>query len=183
MRQDAREFAFHFTIDCPHLPDAGLQSRPHKGIAHFAEDSLNRSPVYIRVGAVEVAQRLCQAVCDAFHREPNMISPACFRPSNGQSKLEGHIEPRRPRCDTVDLDPREVMDRVFASLNQLKNPIEAPRWARNLQGNAGIQSKRADAGKICEIQILKLRVVGQVEKDLSARSLPSLHASIPSLAS
>src|SRR5262249_56151117 len=95
------------------------------------EEVAGEVAVDVRSGAAEIAQCLRDSVRACFQEEPLVIR-ARARDGDGQTSLEGHIEPRRAAAGK--LDPAEVVKRVATRRDQLQDAIEPSRWPGNLEG-------------------------------------------------
>ena len=84
---------------------------------------------------------------------------------NRQTELEWHIESRGAGTIPVKLHPRQVVDRVVALLNEFQDALQPPAAGRDFQHRPRLQTERADSGDVGEKEILKRRVVGNIQKN------------------
>jgi len=113
------------------LVQRGLSGRPHESVGERDEQLTRAVAVDVRIGPAQIAQCLLDSVRACFQEEPLVIR-ARARDGDGQTSLEGHIEPRRAAAGK--LDPAEVVKRVATRRDQLQDAIEPSRWPGNLEG-------------------------------------------------
>jgi hypothetical protein len=71
-------------------------------------------------------------------------------PGDRKPKFKRHIETRSRRIRCVQLDTREIVERVLATLDQFQDPIQAARPARDSQRSARGQTKCCQTSDIGE---------------------------------
>src|SRR5208283_1474547 len=81
-----------------------------------------------------------------------------------------HIEARCYRRVAIKLDPRQIVKGVAAFPNQFDDSLEPAFAAGDLDGRSRSQTESAETSDKCEIKILVVTVVRDVEE---SRFLPS----------
>jgi len=66
---------------------------------------------------------------------------------------------------SIQLDPRQVMDRKLAPADKLDNPVQTPSATRNFERCSCCQSETGSTHDVCQTQILELGIVGDVQED------------------
>src|SRR4051794_29429116 len=97
----------------------------------------------IDLGAIDVAERFQHAEALRLEYIPAMVLIDVLGPGDCKPELEWHIESRCARPSVVRLDPREVMERILTSGNQLGQTIQPAMASRDLQHGLWSQAKTA----------------------------------------
>jgi hypothetical protein len=128
--------------------ERGLTTASDEDAAKLAEDAADCPPVDINVSPVEVAQRLLNPVRLRLTDDPGMLESASSFHGDGQAQFEWHVESRGSGTDVVQLNSREVMDRIFRFCDQAENPIQPPAAQWNLQCGSGNEPEGAGRSDI-----------------------------------
>ena len=116
------------------------------------------------VGAGKIAQRLPDAVSSCLEHEPFVSRPLHLLQRHGETEFEWHVEPRDSRRRGIELDSREVVERIAAASEKTEDPIQPALTSRDLKGCVGDQRESAQSGQEREEQLFVPSVVGNVEE-------------------
>jgi hypothetical protein len=87
-----------------------------------------------------------------------------FGPGDSQAKFKRHVESRDAWSSSRNLNAGEVMDRISAASNKLKDSIEPPLTSRNTQRHSRLQTELDETDYIGKIKPLEIFVVRYVEE-------------------
>lgn len=121
-----------------HLRNARLIASPDECVAEFSKNAAHRAVVDINVGTVKVAQRLVEAAAHGFADNPGMFGIA---KTHRYSQFKRHIEPRRAGSGSVQLDARQVMNRILGGSNQRNDSLQSSLAEGNFKGGSGANPK------------------------------------------
>jgi hypothetical protein len=119
----------------------------------------------VRIRSSEVAQRSVDPIPLGFADKPCVKSWIQFGPGDSQAKFKRHVESWHPWSSSRDLNAGQIMDRISAALNKLKDSIEPPLTSRDTQRDSRLQTELDEANYIGEIRPLEFFVIRYVEED------------------
>lgn len=102
---------------------------------------------------------------DGFEDEPIVRGEAELCRCNGQTKLEGHVEAGSCGRSAIQLDPRQIVNRITATADQIEDFVQAVLPTGNFNGGMGIESQMDQACNVGEIEAAELPVIRNVEKN------------------
>lgn len=144
-----------------HLRDGRLVG-PYEGIAHFAHYPAHRAIVDVGICTVQIAHRFCQATIERLEDKP-LVLRIGTSPRHSEAKFERHVETGRAWSAAIELDSREIMNRIRAALDQCGNTVQ-PAVTSNAKRRPRKKAHRAQGGNVGKISTLELLVVGDIEE-------------------
>jgi len=118
--------------------------------------------MYIWIGAVEITERLLQTTMAGLENEPCVTGRIELLPRDRHAKLKGHVEARSLRRVPINLDSRQIMDRIAAALNQSQDSIQSTLAPGDTQSGTGIKTELGQADDVSQVFTTKARVVGNI---------------------
>lgn len=116
----------------------------------------------VHIRAAEVTQRFARPPIARFKDAPGMGRLFEPLPSDGQAKLERHVESRRRGSFLIQLDAGQIVEGVPAISDQIDNSIKPALAARNLDRRPWFQPEGDEAGDIRQIEGLEASVIRNV---------------------
>jgi hypothetical protein len=97
--------------------DRRLAVPEDEGVADLAEDAGRRAIVNVDIRTAQIAERFACSSTVRFKNTPGARWLLESLPSDGQAKLERRVETRRRGAFPIQLDTREVVERIAATAN------------------------------------------------------------------
>ncbi len=119
----------------------------------------------MRIAAVQIAQRLLCSPRPRFKNKPAMVSGRELGPGHGQAKLEGHIKAWGTGRSPIQLNTREIVNRIPATLYKRQYPIQAALASGDSEGSARLKTDVSQADDVGKIKAAKGFVVRNVHED------------------
>jgi hypothetical protein len=85
-----------------------------------------------------------------------------FGPSHGQAKLKRHIKAWGTGRCSIQLNPREIVNRISATLYKRQNPFESTLASGDSKGGAWFEPKLSQSDDVRKIKAAKAFVVGDI---------------------
>src|SRR5262245_22351446 len=123
-----------------------------QGVRQGSQNPLRFAVVNMRVGPIEIAQRLRQPVRLFLERE--LLVTRAPLGSHSQAQLEWHVEPWRRWRIAVQADPAEVVERIPARAQQRDDPVQPPLASGQLDGRMRRQAERTETSDERKIEAL-----------------------------
>jgi hypothetical protein len=95
-------------------------------IAQLDEKSIGISEMDVRVRAVQITQRSLESMWLLLEHDPLMARSAPSTPLDGDAELERHVEAWHSGDRTGRLDAGEIVERVLAALDEIRDPVQPP---------------------------------------------------------
>jgi len=131
------------------------------------------------IAPVQIAKRFADSVGHRLADVPRVPSLSGIF-GYGKAQFKWHIEPRHPRRSRIELDAREIVDRIGTLPDEFKYSLESALARGDFQRRTRYQPERAQTGDIGQIEVLKRAVVRDVQEygvPLSSSSLSFGHIS------
>jgi hypothetical protein len=91
-----------------------------------------------------------------------MLMRVELSPRHSQTQLKRHIKSRCARRSSIQLDPREIVNRIPATLYQCQYPIQSALASRNSEGSAWFKSKLSQSNDVGKIKAAEALIVGNI---------------------
>lgn len=157
--------------------DSRLAPNSYKSIGQRAQQLPRPSSMYVRVGAVQVAQRLAETAPDRLEYVPVFASALHLNARDRQSELERHVETRCPWAPAVKLDSTKIMERISTFPYEAENAFQPSLPCRNFERGTRGETETAQAGYESEIQILVLRIVRNIQEHINGAAATAILSS------
>lgn len=102
----------------------------------------------IRIRSIKITERFLCATLHRFGDEPCMARGIQLGPCDCEAELKGHIESGRGRRISIELNAREVVNGIPATLNKRKDAIKAVYPSRNCESCFGREAKFSETDDI-----------------------------------
>jgi hypothetical protein len=155
----ALEICSENSINLHHLNYRRLAPIPHERAAQFPKNTTHCAVVNVSVSPIKITQRLLDSVGQRFADNPRM---AGLIDTHGQPKFKRHVESRRSRTLSIELNPRQIVNRVLRVRDKGPDSFQASFAGRNFEGSARLESESAEASDVGQQQILEAVVVGDI---------------------
>ena len=119
----------------------------------------------LQVSAVQIAQGFQGPAALGLADESSVTGAIQFRPGHGKTKLKRHIEPGRVGAVQVQVDAREVVNRIAATSHKVENSIQAPFSAGYAEGGSRLKTELAQSDDIGQIETTEPIVIGNIQKN------------------
>src|SRR5258708_433892 len=96
--------------------------------------------------------------------EPRVLPGVSPLPRDGKTQFKRHVEARHWPL-YIDFNAREIMDRVWAALNQLKRTVEPAFAAGDFERRSRLEVEHRQACDVGKEEIHEVRVIGNIQKD------------------